>query len=71
MSIQTTERLEVLVTKPGSLYELLDDAEAVLRQAAMGERSTGILVTRHDPSRYTLTLSDMVPFGETWEQTLS
>ncbi|MEO5781523.1 MAG: hypothetical protein ABIQ22_17440 [Arthrobacter oryzae] len=70
MNIQTTERLEVLVTKPGSRYELLDTAEAVLRQAAMAERSAGILVTRHDPSRYTLTLSGSVPFGETWEQTL-
>ncbi|WP_427019226.1 hypothetical protein ACQCSX_21095 (plasmid) [Pseudarthrobacter sp. P1] len=50
---------------------MLDDAEAVLRQVAIAKRSAGILVTRHDPRRYTLALSDTVPFGETWEQTLS
>ncbi len=33
--------------------------------------NAGILVTRHDPSRYSLVLSETVPFGETWERTLS
>jgi hypothetical protein len=63
--------LEVLVTEPGRLHELLDDAEAVLRQVAMPHGCAGILVTRHDPGRYTLALSDTVPFGETREQILS
>lgn len=71
MRSQTTERLEVINTKPGQLYELLDDAEAKLRQIAMVERCAGILVTRHDLSRYSLVLSETVPFGETWERTLS
>lgn len=71
MRSQATEHLEVLVTEPGQLYELLNDAEAILRQVAMAQRAAGILVTRHDPARYTLTLSDTVPFGETWEKTLS
>ena len=71
MLSQTTEHLEVLVTTPGQRYGLLNEAEAVLRQAAMLQRCAGILVTRHDPARYTLSLSDTVPFGETWEQTLS
>ena len=30
-----------------------------------------VLVTRHDPGRYTLALSDMVPFGQTREQILA
>jgi len=71
MRSQATEHLEVVVTKPGQLHELLDNAEAVLRKVAIAQRSTGILVTRHDPLRYTLALCDAVPFGETWEQTLS
>jgi hypothetical protein len=50
---------------------LLDHAEAKLRRIAMVERCAGILVTRHDPSRYSLVLSETVPFGETWERTLS
>lgn len=69
MRSQTDEELEVLITEPGRLYELLDDAEAVLRQRPQG--FAGILVTRHDPGRYTLALSDTVPFGETREQILS
>lgn len=72
MRTQTsTEHLEVLVTEPGRLYELLDHAEAELREIALPQRCAGILVTRHDPRRYTLTLSDTVPFGETREQILS
>lgn len=71
MRSQATERLEVLVTEPSRLYELLDDAETMLRQVAMPQRFAGILVTRHDPGRYTLALSDTVPFGETREQILS
>jgi hypothetical protein len=65
------EHVEVLVTEPGRLNELLDDAEAALRQAAMCRRSAGILVTRHAPGRYTLALSETVPFGETREQILA
>ena len=71
MPTQTLEPLEVHVTEPGQRYELLDEAEATLRQVAMAHRCAGIMVTRHDPSRYTFTLSDTVPFGETWEQTLA
>ena len=71
MRSQATEHLEVHVTDPGRLYDLLNDAEAVLRQVAIPQRFAGILVTRHDPFRYTLALSDTVPFGETREQILS
>ncbi|MFE4545622.1 hypothetical protein [Arthrobacter sp. NPDC056727] len=64
-----TDDLEVLVNEPSRLYELLDNAEAALRQKP--QQFAGILVTRHEPGRYTLTLSDTVPFGETREQILS
>ncbi|MDJ0358495.1 hypothetical protein [Paenarthrobacter sp. PH39-S1] len=68
---QATEPLEVRVTEPGRLYDLLDHAEAQLRRVAVPQRFAGILVTRHDPGRYMLALSDTVPFGETREQILS
>lgn len=71
MRSHATERLEVLVTEPGQLHEILNNAEAELRKAAMAQRCVGILATRHTAGRYTLELSDTVPFGETWEQTLS
>ncbi|GAA1785560.1 hypothetical protein GCM10009712_36130 [Pseudarthrobacter sulfonivorans] len=71
MRSQTTHDLEVVVTEPSRLYELLDDAEATLRAVARPHCYSGILVTRHTPSRYTLALSDTVPYGETREQLLS
>lgn len=71
MFSQTAEHLEVLVTEPGRLYELLEHAEAELRQIAVPQQRAGILVTRHHPRRYTLALSESVPFGETREQILS
>jgi hypothetical protein len=71
MPSQATHNLEVVVTEPSRLYALLDDAEASLRQVATPHCYSGILVTRHNPSRYTLALSDTVPYGETREQILS
>jgi hypothetical protein len=71
MSSQATHNLEVVVTEPNRLYELLDDAEAALRQVARPHCFSGILVTRHNPSRYTLTLTGTVPYGETREQIFS
>ncbi|WP_257614012.1 hypothetical protein [Arthrobacter sp. 31Y] len=57
------------MTEPHRIDELLDEAEAMLRQTS--QRVAGILMTRHEPGRYTLTLSDSVPFGETREQIVS
>lgn len=70
MHSETIEPLEVFVTEPDQLHGLLNDAEALLIQAAMAHRTSGILVTRNDAAWYTLALSDTVPFGETWERTL-
>lgn len=71
MPQQIDEHLEVRVTDPSRLHELLDHAEAELRQVALSVGCAGILVTRHNPRRYTIALSDAVPFGETREQILS
>lgn len=61
--------LEVHVSDSSRLYELLDNAEAVLRDKP--QNVAGILVTRHTPTRYTLALNEGVPFGETRERLLS
>jgi hypothetical protein len=70
MHYKTLDHCEVIVTAPGLLHEMLAAAEATLRQAAMGQGKAGILVTRHDPHRYTLALDEAVPFGETRERSL-
>lgn len=67
---QVIEQVEVLVTEPDQLQDLLNEAEDTLRPMAMRNR-TGIVVTRHNYDRYTLALSETVPFGETREQILS
>jgi hypothetical protein len=38
--------------------------------AASGAKDRGILITRHHYSRYTITLSPTVPYGETREHDL-
>ena len=68
---QTTEHVEVLITEPGQLDELLNKAEAALRQTARCHQAAGIIVTRHDHTRYTMALSGEVPFGETHELALT
>ncbi|NYE95446.1 hypothetical protein FHU41_001696 [Psychromicrobium silvestre] len=71
MQTESIEHLEVLITEPSRRQELLDNAEAELRQVAMTQHLAGILITRHHPGRYTISLNDSVPFGETREQILS
>lgn len=64
------EYAEVIATEPKQLYEMLEAAEAALRQTATARGAAGILVIRHDLHRYTLVLDEAVPFGETREQSL-
>lgn len=67
MENPTPDRHDVIVADPGELDSLLAKAEASLRLAAMARGTAGILVTRHDLRRYTLTLDEAVPYGETRE----
>lgn len=70
--------VEVIVSASENKYDLLTEAEAYLRSTAEAQRPAvaelqnlkGILVTRHDASRYTLRLDETVPYGETRETTL-
>jgi hypothetical protein len=61
--------LEVLVSAPDQLPRLLADAEEALIAESM-DRAAGILITRHDPRRYTVALSTAVPYGETHEYSM-
>jgi hypothetical protein len=70
MQNQAFEPCEVIVAAPELLHQLLAEAEAELRVAALDQRTAGILVTRHEHHRYTLALDEAVPFGETREQSL-
>lgn len=71
MEHQELEHFEVEVTAAQQLYNILEEAEAALLPAAIARGSAGILITRHDLRRYTVALSDTVPFGETRELSLS
>ncbi|WP_026543279.1 hypothetical protein [Paenarthrobacter nicotinovorans] len=61
--------VEVLVTVPEDRNVLLSEAENKLQQQAMIQKTSGILVTRYSPNRYSLELNAEVPFGETREKT--
>jgi hypothetical protein len=39
--------------------------------AATADKVCGVLVTRHQPSKYTVALSRDVPYGQTYELDLS
>lgn len=59
--------LEVTAHDRKSLENDLNTAEAVAQNHAMQERDHGILVTRYNPTTYTVALSREVPFGQTHE----
>jgi hypothetical protein len=64
----TAEVLEVKVDTARHLEERLNDAVRNLQDVAARTGEHGILVTRLNPSHYTVSLSDKVPFGLTREQ---
>jgi predicted glycosyltransferase len=45
----------------------LEEAVTAAKSRAMHERRQGILITRHDHSKFTVALTDRVPFGLTRE----
>jgi hypothetical protein len=61
--------LEVTVTDPTAFDTDLSQAETLVRQEAM-KHGGGVLITRHSQNRFTVTISDSVPFGLTREQSI-
>jgi hypothetical protein len=67
MTAQHDLPLTITVTDRTSMEHQLEAAVSVARERAMHERSRGILVTRHAVDRFSVALSDAVPFGITHE----
>lgn len=63
-------RIEVVVSDGRELNGLLDKAVDTLIATALERKKNGILVTRHDGSRYTVELTDEVPYGLTHERSI-
>lgn len=51
-----------------TLQRQLESAADEVRIAAMADKRHGILVTRHRPDTFTVTLSPDVPYGMTYER---
>ena len=63
----STDCIDIEVTNRHHLDEQLDAAARRLQEVALLTGTHGILVTRLGPGRYTVALSDQVPFGTTRE----
>ena len=61
----------VTADEPQLIAERLDAAERLAQERALREGSHGILVTRHGPTSFTVTLSADVPYGITQERDLA
>lgn len=60
--------LTLTVADRKSMDSQLDDAVSAAKAAALAGKRHGILVTRHSMDRFTVALSESVPFGMTREQ---
>ena len=67
----TTPIYHVAADEPQLIAERLDAAERLAQERALREGSHGILVTRHGPTSFTVTLSADVPYGITQERDLA
>lgn len=67
--VQNTVELiaELSVSDRSTMEAQLEEAVSAARLQAMQERQRGILVTRHNYTRFTVELSPEVPFGVTRE----
>ena len=61
----------VTTDEPQLIAERLDAAEKLAQERALWEGSHGILVTRHGPTSFTVTVSADVPYGVTQERDLA
>jgi hypothetical protein len=63
----SSDSIDIQVTSRHLLDEQIDAAVRRLQEVALLTGTHGILVTRIGPGRYTVALSDQVPFGMTRE----
>lgn len=62
---------EIMITDPTTRDTELDTAVRIAEELATQEKSCGILVTRHDLSRFTVELLPAVSFGHIHERDLA
>ena len=60
--------LTLTIADRASMDSELDAAVTAAKAHALAEKRHGILVTRHGVDKFTVALSDAVPFGLTREQ---
>lgn len=60
--------LEITAHDPATIEKDLNTAVDIARGYAMQERRHGILVTQHNVTSYTVTVSHEVPYGQTHER---
>jgi len=60
--------LDVTVSDAAAMETELAATVDAVQQAALAEHRCGILITRQGAGKYTVSLSDDVPFGLTWER---
>lgn len=65
--LNAVETIDIHVETRRDLDTRLEAAVATLQEKAMHTGTHGILVVRHQPGKYTVTLSDQVPYGLTRE----
>ena len=61
-------RTEVLIHQARERDQAIDAAVRRLQVQALSQGTSGILVTRHAPGRFTVELSSDVPYGYTYEK---
>lgn len=67
-STTSSSRIEIIAATAAEAHQLLERAAGSLQRRALGGDRRGILATSHGAGRYTLELSDLVPFGLTCER---
>lgn len=68
MTSDNTFSTTLTITDRASMDQQLDAAVAAALARALISKSHGILVTRHSQEKFTVALSEAVPYGETMER---
>lgn len=67
MTSEQSFPLTITIADRASMDDRLNAAVSAAKAEALGEKRHGILVTRHSMDRFTIALTDTVPFGVTKE----
>lgn len=70
ITIETGRYFHITGLSPTEIADSINTAVEMARDHSMAEGWQGILVTRHGPDKYTVTLSADVPYGVTQERDL-